>query len=256
MNSVNQSPDTDKLLVEEIHAFVDDELTLEDRQRVRQAIKQSPELAQMVCDIDQVQDWVRAAYEDVPEVSSRVRRRVILPFLSNAVAASALLTVGALGGWYVSQEVFPQRSAATEGPLAMAEPDRASAALASLPVGARQDKVLLRLGSDSPQKFRETLEIADHMLKTSAKEPGFQLEVLANADGLNFLRSGTSPYAKQIEALISKYPNVHFLVCGTSLAAIERQGERPDLLPHVTVTPSAVDRVVERLKQGWSYYAI
>jgi len=255
MNSVNQTPGADKLMVEEIHAFVDDELALEDRQRVRRAIKQSPELAQMVCDIDQVQDWVRAAYEDVPVVHAPARRRLFVPYLSNAVAASALLTVGAVVGWFVAQDVVPHRDAASGASLAMVQPGQASAPVASVPVG-KPEKVLLRLGSDSPQKFHETLEIAEHMLKTSAKEPGFQLEVLANADGLNFLRSDTSPYAKQIEALIAKYPNVHFLVCGTSLAAMKRQGQNPDLLPNVHVTPSAVERVVERLRQGWQYYAI
>lgn len=255
MNSVNQSPDPDKLLVEEIHAFVDDELALEDRQRVRRAIKQSPELAQMVCDIDQVQDWVRAAYEDLPAAPTRARRRAFVPFLSNAVAASALLTVGALAGWFVAQEFSTQKAAASGGALAMVQPENLPPPAAGVPA-ARHEKVLLRLGSDSPQKFHETLEIAEHMLKTSAKEPGFQLEVLANADGLNFLRSDTSPYAKRIEALIAKYPNVHFLVCGTSLVAMKRQGEKPDLLPNVHVTPSAVERVVERLRQGWQYYAI
>ncbi|OZB80506.1 MAG: hypothetical protein B7X28_06595, partial [Halothiobacillus sp. 13-55-253] len=53
--------------VEEINAFIDDELIHEDRQRVREHVKKNPELTQLICDIDQVQDWIKEAYEIVPE---------------------------------------------------------------------------------------------------------------------------------------------------------------------------------------------
>jgi len=245
----------DMVMDEEIHAFVDDELTIEDRQRVREAIKQTPELAQMVCDIDQVQDWVREAYQDVPTVQLRRSRFRFASFLPTAVAAAALLMVGVLAGW-----VAAKTSSADE----VASAPLVTASNASAPNGAsggpapvaQYRNVLLRLSSDSPAKFRETLHVAKRLLKTAGHDPGFELEVLANSDGLNFLRSDTSPYARQIEALIAKHPNVHFLVCGTSLKTLKKMGEQPHLLPNVSVTPSAVERVVKRLREGWSYYSI
>lgn len=242
------------VLDEEIHAFVDDELTIEDRQRVRDAIKQTPELAQMVCDIDQIQDWVREAYQDVPMVQRRSPRLHLMALIPTAAAAAALLVVGVLAGWFAAKSSSAEPIVTT--PLAAASQitnigDSGSA----VPV-AQHRNVLLRLGSDSPAKFRETLKVAENMLKTAGHEPGFKLEVLANSDGLNFLRSDTSPYARQIEALIARYPNVHFLVCGTSLANLKKMGQKPNLLPNVGVTPSAVDRVVQRLREGWTYYSI
>jgi intracellular sulfur oxidation DsrE/DsrF family protein len=93
-------------------------------------------------------------------------------------------------------------------------------------------------------------------MKTSAHQPGFQMEVLANSDGLNFLRADTSPYAKQIEALMKKYPNLHFMVCGTSLKNLEESGQKAALLPNVRVTSSAVEQVAQRIREGWSYSAI
>ena len=57
MSYLRHRLNSDQISDEEVHAFVDDELIIEDRQRVRSAVKQNPELTQMICDIDQIQDW-------------------------------------------------------------------------------------------------------------------------------------------------------------------------------------------------------
>lgn len=242
---------------EEVHAFVDDELTIEERQRVRSAVKQNPTLTQMICDIDQVQDWVREAYQSVPQPPKRLARVRVLAMLPTAVAAVALLTVGALVGWFASTLSQPAVGA-ERGFLSMQQPTAGTGpvTVSSLTATAQHRNVLLRLGSDSPEKFRETLRVAEEVLKNSSQDPRFQLEVLANSDGLNFLRSGTTPYAQQIEALMAKYPNVHFLVCGTSLEKLKASGKKPNLLPHVMVTDSAVEQVAHRIRQGWTYLSI
>ncbi len=242
------------VLAEEIHAFVDDELTMEDRQRVRRSIKESPELAQMVCDIDQIRDWVREAYQDVPGLQPRRPMQSLRLRVPRTAVAASLVLVGALAGW-LAAKTTDGGAVGSVAPIALEQ--QASNAVAShvMPVAQHQN-VLLRLSSGSPKKFKETLAVAEKLLKHGAHKPGFELEVLANSEGLNLLRSTTSPYARQIEALISRYPNVHFLVCGTSLANLKKMGEKPDLLPHVHVTPSAVEKVVQRLRQGWQYYSI
>ncbi|MHB9022244.1 MAG: hypothetical protein ACYC3A_10510 [Halothiobacillus sp.] len=238
---------------EEINAFVDDELIHEDRQRVREGIKKNPELTQLICDIDQVQDWVREAYQTVPEPKrsrTKWRMHAIAP---SALAAAALLTVGALAGWFAGKLTTPDMNAAAAVPMLQANREQS---VGFNSPAALSRNVILRLGSDSPEKFRKTLTVVEHLLKTSAHEPGFQLEVLTNSDGLNFLRADTSPYAKQIEALITKYPNVHFMVCGTSVKNLEKSGAKLNLLPNVTVTSSAVEQVAERVREGWTYSTI
>lgn len=245
---------TDRISDEEIHAFVDDELTIEDRQRVRSAVKCNPELTQMICDIDQVQDWVREAYQSVPQPSKRLARVRALALFPTAVAAVALLSVGALAGWFAGS--MAQTDGGHPGIVSMNQQAASAVTASSLMASAQHRNVLLRLGSDSPEKFRETLKVAEQVLKNSAHDPGFQLEVLTNSDGLNFLRSGTTPYAQQIEALMTKYPNVHFMVCGTSLEKLRESGKKPNLLPRVTVTDSAVEQVAHRIRQGWTYLSI
>lgn len=241
--------------VEEINAFIDDELIHEDRQRVREHVKKNPELTQLICDIDQVQDWIKEAYEIVPEPSHPKANWRIHALLPGALAAMALLSVGALAGWFAGKISSADTGGAHAATMLQASNQIQNVEFASAPT-AQTRNVILRLGSDSPRKFTETLNRIEHVMKTSAHQPGFQMEVLANSDGLNFLRADTSPYAKQIEALMKEYPNLHFMVCGTSLKNLEESGQKAALLPNVRVTSSAVEQVAQRIREGWSYSAI
>ncbi|OZB36720.1 MAG: hypothetical protein B7X35_04205 [Halothiobacillus sp. 14-56-357] len=254
MNHAQQNKHQDtSISIEEVNAFIDDELIHEDRQRVREQVKKNPELTQLICDIDQIQDWIKEAYEVVPEPKSRKTGWRVHALLPGALAAMTLLTIGALAGWFAGK--ISSTDTAHAATMLQASNQAQNVEYATAPTAVARN-VILRLGSDSPQKFRETLNRVEHVMKTSAHQPGFQMEVLANSDGLNFLRADTSPYAKQIEALMKKYPNLHFLVCGTSLKNLEESGQKAKLLPNVRVTSSAVEQVAQRLREGWSYSAI
>jgi len=256
MNHAQQNKHQDtSISVEEVNAFIDDELIHEDRQRVREQVKKNPELTQLICDIDQIQDWIKEAYEVVPEPKSPKTRWRVHALLPGALAAMTLLTVGALAGWFAGKISSTDTGGAHAATMLQASNQAQNDEYATAPT-AQTRNVILRPGSDSPHKFRETLNRVEHVMKTSAHQPGFQMEVLANSDGLNFLRADTSPYAKQIEALMKKYPNLHFMVCGTSLKNIEKSGQKAKLLPNVRVTSSAVEQVAQRLREGWSYSAI
>lgn len=256
MNHAQQNKQHDTpVSVEEINAFIDDELIHEDRQRIREHVKKNPELTQLICDIDQVQDWIKEAYATVPEPAHHKTGWRVHAFLPGALAAMALLAVGVLAGWFAGRMSATESGAAHAETTLQASNRVKNTGLASTPTAMARN-VILRLGSDSPQKFKKTLDMVEHLMKTSAHQPGFQMEVLANSDGLNFLRADTSPYAKQIEVLMKKYPNLHFMVCGTSLKNIEKNGQKADLLPNVSVTSSAVEQVAQRIREGWSYSVI
>lgn len=262
MNTVHPNPTQEMpVSIEDINAFIDDELIHEDRQRVRDGIKHNPELTQLICDIDQVQDWVREAYQTVPAPAHRPHKWRIRALAPSALAAMALLTVGALAGWFANQMATADNNTSAVALLQakLSPPNQPEAPQAQSLLSrttAQPRNVILRLGSDSPEKFQKTLTLVTHLLKTSAQDPGFQLEVLTNSDGLNFLRADTSPYAKQIEAIIAQHPNVHFMVCGTSVKNLEKTGKKLNLLPNVSITDSAVEQVAKRMGEGWAYSAI
>ena len=161
--------------------------------------------------------------------------------------AAAVLLVGFGGvlGWMVAKET--QLS-----PRAI--PSALEAGV--LPPATEAQHILVRWGSDETQKAQESLEMVKALLAQSAHDPGFRLEVLANADGVRLLSAEDSPYAAEIAALAKKYPNVRFLACGNSLKTLNKTGTHLRLLPEVQITPSAVEQVANRVREGWSYLSI
>ncbi len=247
---MNQRPfeSTPRLSAEELNAFVDDELCAEDRERVRAGIQADAALTQQVCALDQLQDWLREAYRAPPVPPRRgIRQRGlgVLAWVPVTAAACGLLCVGALLGWLVAKQMA----------LPNTVPESVLAARVLPPVvDARH--VLVRWGSDAPQKAQESLDMVKTLLAQSAHEPGFRLEVLANAEGVRLLSAEDSPYAAEIEALAKQYPNVRFLACGNSMKTLEKTGKSLRLLPHVQITPSAVEQVASRVREGWAYLSI
>ena len=233
---------------EEHNAFVDDELCVEDRERVRAGIQADAALTQQVCALDQLQDWLREAYRTPPAPPPRrVRTRGMgaLAWVPVTAAACGLLCVGALFGWLAAKQ--------TGMPNTAPEPLLAARIL---PTAVDARHVLVRWGSDAPQKAQESLEMVKTLLAQSVHEPGFRLEVLANADGVRLLSADDSPYAAEIEKLVKQYPNVRFLACGNSMKTLEKSGKAVHLLPHVQITPSAVEQVASRVREGWAYLSI
>jgi intracellular sulfur oxidation DsrE/DsrF family protein len=71
------------------------------------------------------------------------------------------------------------------------------------------------------------------------------------------LRVDTSPVREQIARLHTDYPNIAFLACGTTIARVNReQGIHVKLLPQASVTSSALNLILSRLRQGWVYIRI
>jgi intracellular sulfur oxidation DsrE/DsrF family protein len=69
------------------------------------------------------------------------------------------------------------------------------------------------------------------------------------------LRTST-PYLKRIETLSASYDALQFVACNNTIARLAREGKAVDLVDVALIQPSAVQFVVERLRQGWSYVAI
>ena len=85
-----------------------------------------------------------------------------------------------------------------------------------------------------------------------------QVEVVANAGGVNLLRADVSPYKARVEELMRKYPNLAFLACSNTVAKLKRKlgPGRVDLIPNIRVGPTAVNEIVTRLQEGWIYIKV
>ena len=84
-----------------------------------------------------------------------------------------------------------------------------------------------------------------------------ELEILTNGDGLALATNSGKDYNKRLQNLQQKYANLAVMVCGQTLKRVQREkGKKLDLLPDTNVVSSAVNQMVKRQRNGWSYIRI
>ena len=225
---------------EHINAYLDKQLDAEETSAMLEALRDGPELNQQVCELRKVQDLVRHAYSDeaIPQQQPPSCKRQLRYW--QGVAAMLLLTIGAMGGWFAHESHTPSM-----------ESFYLSAAQ------KQQQNVILHLSTDDPIKVSDALDQAELLLKRSkAMGKEFHLEIVANGDGLNVLRTRYAAFPERTEQLIHSYDNLTVMACAKALQAIRDQGGDTELLPNINTTDSALERVVDRLQDGWLYIKV
>lgn len=245
---------------ERLNAFVDDQLDPAEKSEVFEALSHDGELSRQACELRQLGELVRHAYDNPPQ-SKRLQKkqaRSVSPF-GRAAAASLLIGVGATLGWLGHQQPVAAPETSDMKAMVWGEDDRAfhSYDMATAASHNELKRVILHLNTSSPAKFEKALTTAEGLLqKYAGADHGSQIEVVANASAIKLLRSGYSPYAMRVRALQEKYFNLTFLACKDAMDHIrELEGTKKDvtLLPGVEVTPSALEHILERMNEGWVY---
>lgn len=223
---------------ERLNAFVDNELGIPEREEILAAIAGDPALGQRLCALRSAKDLVRHAYERVP--AARRKRNHGLPLWGGALAAGLALVAGVLIGWQGHRSAVP---GASESALAWA---------GNL-FAAKPARVLIHLDSSQSDRMEEALDLAEAYL---AKPGNTQVEVVVNNSGLDLLRKEATPYAARIAALTSHHEMLAFVACGNAIARYRSAGLDVTLVPEARVERTAVEHVVERVRQGWTYVKI
>lgn len=237
MNSEPQV--TDELL----NAFVDGELDSTEKSRLLGLIAASDILRNRVCELWQIKEMVGSAYPLV-EVARNTRRapRRISPRVAHALAAGVILAIGVTTGWLV----HGMRSAPPA--LALVQTSERPA--------KHESKVVLHIFSGENVRFEAALDEAEELMRSAGKLGNtVQLDVVANSEGLRLLQAD-SPYPERIKAMQRSYKNLNFYACGITINKLRRRGVDVRLLPEAVITPSALDLIMTREKQGWLYIQV
>jgi intracellular sulfur oxidation DsrE/DsrF family protein len=245
---------------ERLNAFIDDELDAAEKSEVFEALSSDSRLNQEACELRQLSELVRHAYDRPPAIESYYCRPRARRFgaWGQAVAASLLLAVGAALGWVAHQP--PAQQGAERDLHAMYWDGQRAFQNTDLNKVSNQSgpkRIIVHLNTSSPEKFEKALDTAEQLLETyGSADQESEIEVVANASAIRMLRSDYSPYADRVRQLQDRYFNLTFLACKDAIDHI-REIEGPDsdvsLLPDVAVTPSALEHILERLKEGWVY---
>lgn len=238
----------DPVSPEWVNAFMDGELTADERERALARLETDADFRALACEARTLKEQVRAAYADFP---APARRRPVGAGHSawpTALAAGLVLALGAGGGWMM-------RGALDDSPRI----DR----LAGLPSGYQPislaahidpDKVLLHLDSSDPYRLSATLDLAEKML--DARKGRGELAIVVNTYGLNLLRQDTSLEQARIQRLAHQHPNLSFIACGQTIARLQREGVKVVLLPEASVASSAINEILSRMQKGWVYVKV
>ena len=218
---------------EQLNAFIDDELDAADREGVLAAVAVDGELAQRACTLRLLKERVRHAYAEPPAAPSR--QRPARPW--RALAMALMLAGAALGGWIARDQVGVGGN--------------------SLARKADTGHVVLHLAAWDEQRARVALDDAEGLLRT-AREAGqpIEVELVANRGGLDLLRADVTPHADRIARLRAEHPNFALIACGQTVERLREKGMTVHLLPGTRVASSALDQIVARMGQGWSYVRV
>ena len=233
---------------EQLNAFVDGELDSDEKSRVLNASQQSDELDRRLCQQRKLKELVQHAYVDVPASVRRPDlRRLQQGFWGRTLAASVLLIFGATIGFYAEQFVGQQQTVQESATVLV------SGETVSNPVvGGR--KYILHVVSGQSKEMFAALEAAVYLLDSASTGQVNRVEVVANENGLNLLRSDITPYANEFRLLQEN--DVVFYACSRTIQRLEEKGVEVDLLPKADQTFTALDRIVLRMKDDWEYIKI
>ncbi len=229
-------PHDDQAISDElINAFIDRQITAEERQEILSNIRSDKDLAGRICDLQQIKEMTQSAFDNIPQPPTRKQREFAL--FPRKAAAFALFAIGlliGLGGMEIAQSRGSQQQAAAQSDLT---------------------KVLVHLTSADIDSGLNTLNNLQQLLDTYAqKHQKVLVEVVANGNGIKLLDNKNTVIARRIHELTRQHDNLTFAACKNTIDQMRlSKGLHIKLIPGVKLIDSGVVKVIERQNQGWTY---
>ncbi|MEK6771522.1 MAG: hypothetical protein AABY62_07785 [Pseudomonadota bacterium] len=248
------STDDQDRISETLNAYLDGELDPAQSARLELRLRGDLALRRHLLELRRVRELVSTSLPD--EIPAAIRRQGLsrgARLALQAIAAGVLLVVGVVMGlnWH---------PAANDDLLALLPKDAQTIRPSHLDLRtpANEVRAIFHVTSDDPEKVRSTLKHVEKLVRAySGTQKRLHVELVANAEGLNLLRVGKSPAAEQVAYIQKQYGNVKFLACGKTIERVQAEkGVRVKLLPNVEVASSALDQIILRLRQGWTYIRV
>ena len=234
---------------EHLNAYLDNQLDASERAQLLEALRQDGDLSARVCKLQKVKEMVQLAYHNFDaehSIQQPPHRKPVWP----AIAASFLLAMGLLTGWFANSQFGHQ-------PRLL---ELAKAVQTSNTAATAQDewRLVLHVDSADPNRFNVMLDETEQLLKTSAQQKQkVRVEILTNGGGLMLVEQGNAAYTKRLQALSKQYDNLGLLVCQRALNKFKSEkGVQLDLVPEARIVESAMNEVIKRQQEGWAYIRI
>ena len=243
---------------EVLGAYIDNELGPDDQADLLDRIASDAEIRSRACELWQLKQMMRSAYQPIrkkavssqpPSIShsasARPSTRTLLSLKSRlpiSLAASLLMVVGVLSGWFAHERTELEGEGSRLSIHQMNE------------IQANGSRVVLHLVSDEPEHMEAALRMAEQLASARDKSGRpIQVEFIANGTGVHLLRVGGSTLTERVMAQSRAHPNLQFLACRQTVDRLRERGVGVELLSIVREAPSAESLLAARLSQGWRY---
>lgn len=293
MNHEHDNPAKQEFSDEFLNAFLDNQLTLEEKDRAYLRISQDEVLNRRVCELRKIQDMVRLSYQNSPPPPAQPAPASGHGRLGLSIAASIALAIGVALGWTLHSPTSLPTATPASAPVVVVQPAPtnrvvAKAAMVSAPAAVpalAADETALTVTEENnilSVPYRpgpasgDTIKVLIHVSSvTAAHNPGAldeieslvrhyrdqrqnaRVEVVMNGEGLNLVRVDTTRFAERIRRMQEEYDNLTFAACQNTIQRLKREhGITAKLLPGVTVIDSGVAQIMRRQQQGWAYIQV
>lgn len=219
----------------DIHAYIDGELSSQEKLEFEELIKQDPELKAEVCDLRKIKQQVLTHYQQTPVPPLHRTQKPKTAYWG--VAASLVMAVGV--GFFTAYGLNIGQSNPTDSYVVAAQ--------------QQPNKVLLHIDSNQSDRTAAVLQKAKKLLEENqnAAQP-VQVEIVANHDGIDMFEKG-NPSKTEIMALLMQYNNLKLVACQRALERRATSGHPVALIDQVETDKIAVDDIVQKMQQGWGY---
>jgi len=236
------SNEEQKFSDEFINAFVDDQLTPEEKAQVYAHLSGNEALSRQICELRKTRDLVQLAYKEPPMPARGMTTFSAGRKIRLGVAAGLMLVIGGVTGWFLHQPSANQVISVTQ----------------NVPGDDVPAKVLLHVSDGHAEHLKAVLDdIEDLMKHYQRSHQTARVEVITNGEGLNLLLAGISPYAERIRKMQKEYHGLTFVACQNTIDRYQQElGVTAKLLPGVVTTDSGVAQIMRRQQEGWAYLQV
>jgi intracellular sulfur oxidation DsrE/DsrF family protein len=244
---------TQKFSAEDINAYIDGELDYEERARILIAEQHDEALARKINEVRILKAQVQLAYPLLEGHESKCGDSLLSRLIGGIrglAAVSALLAVALL----IFLSIDDRAGIQLAGQLM--ENARPVAAHDIQGTIGTQHRVIVHISQYRPEQFDDTLNRLERLLMDNHRNASFQVELVANEQGLDALDRRHSRHAAAISRLAERFSNLSVVACALSIAQHAEAGEPVALVDSVMIAPSAAERIAQRAGAGWLYLKI